>query len=482
MTGYMETMCNQMMLAYMPDELQARWKAMNKGKHQRGVLKKFNDDKLGMFIHWGLYSIPSGRWNGQEVWGLGEWIMWHASIPRDDYAALARQLDPDKFSAAEWIGLAKTAGMKYVVFTAKHHDGFALWPSKLSSFNIAEASPCKIPILDELYTECQRQGLGFGLYYSHVIDWRDGWEGEGGYPGTDLADRDRRKANPMNTWDPPNITRQDYFNKKAYPQVMELLQRYPKLYSIWFDYWYEGKYLNPPEAFRFYQLVHDIQPDCLVNSRLDGHQDSNTIGDYITAGDDMLLAPGQAMPWETPGTLNNTWGYSARCNDWKSEVELIYTIVNIISRGGNYLLNIGPRPDGSIPQETTACFNQIARWMKINSAAVFGTTMWIVDKEGDCACDFGGTVARDEKGFQIHFTASDIWFTSRDNAVYAIGLVWPEDGRLVVKSMSGKTVKSVCLLGTDQPVRWGSGAEGLAVMLPAVKLGTVGFVLKIELS
>lgn len=196
----------------MPSELQARWEVMNKGKHQRGVLKKFNDDKLGMFIHWGLYSIPSGRWNGRDVWGLGEWIMWHANIPREEYAALARQLNPDKFNAAEWVGLAKMAGMKYVVFTAKHHDGFALWPSRVSSFNIAEASPCKIAIMDELYAECRKQGLGFGLYYSHVIDWRDGWEGEGGYPGTDLADRDRKKANPMNTWDPPNVTRQDYFN------------------------------------------------------------------------------------------------------------------------------------------------------------------------------------------------------------------------------------------------------------------------------
>jgi alpha-L-fucosidase len=373
------------------------------------------------------------------------------------------------------------AGMKYVVFTAKHHDGFAFWPSRCSSFNIAEASPCKIAIMDELYAECQKQGLGFGLYYSHVIDWRDGWEGEGGYPGTDLTERDRKKANPMNTWDPANVTRQDYFNKKAYPQIRELLERYPNLYSLWFDYWYEGKYLNPPEAFQFYQLVHDLQPNCLVNSRMDGHQDSHTIGDYITAGDDMLLAPGQTMAWETPGTLNNTWGYSARCNDWKSEAELIYTIVNIFSRGGNYLLNIGPRPDGSIPQETTTCFNHIARWMKVNAEAVYGTRMWETDKEGDCACDFGGTVERDEKGFKVQFTPRDLWFTTRDNVVYTIGLVWPVDGKVLVKSMAGKAVKAVTLLGAEQPVSWTSGAEGLAVTLPAVKLGTIGFVLKVEL-
>jgi alpha-L-fucosidase len=463
----------------MPAELQAQRDAMNAGKRQRGVFTKFNHDKLGMFIHWGLYSIPSGRWNGREVWGMGEWIMWHANIPRAEYAALATQLNPDKFNAAEWIGLAKLAGMKYVVVTAKHHDGFALWPSKCSHFNIAEASPCKIPILDELYAECQKQGLGFGLYYSHVIDWRDGWEGEGGFPGTDLTQRDRTKSNPMNTWDPPNVTRQDYFNKKAYPQVRELLERYPNLYSMWFDYWYEGKYLNPPEAFKFYQLVHDLQPNCLVNSRLDGHQDANTIGDYITAGDDMLLEPGQKMPWETPGTLNNTWGYSARCTDWKSETELIYTLVNIISRGGNYLLNIGPRPDGSIPAETTACFQHIANWMRVNGEAVYGSTMWEVDKEGDFTGKFEGTVARDEQGFRADFTSRDIWFTARGKTVYVIGLVWPENGRVLIKSLAGKTVKAVALLGSNQLVQWTLAADGLRVSLPAVELGTIGFVLEI---
>lgn len=464
---------------YLSSELEARRKQLNEVKRARGVLKKFNEDKLGMFIHWGLYSVPSGSWEGKDVWGLGEWIMYHASIPRDKYAALAEKLAPAKFSAAEWIGIAKKAGMKYIVVTAKHHDGFALWKSRCSNFNIVDMSPGGLNILDELYAECKRQGIGFGLYYSHVIDWRDGWEGEGGYPG-DPAKRDREKGNPMNTWDPPNVSRQDYFNKKAYPQVKELLERYPNLYLMWFDYWYEGKYLTPPEAFEFYRLVSELQPNCLVNSRLDGHQDRHTIGDYITAGDDMILEPGQPMPWETPATLNNTWGYSERCNDWKGETELIHFIVNIISRGGNLLLNIGPRPDGSIPAETHTCFGYIADWLRANGEAVYGTSMWKTDKEGEASCHFGGTVERDEKGFKPNFTSSDIWFTAKVNTVYAIGLVSPADGKVLVKSMKGEKVKSVSLLGTDTPVSWELKPDGLHAALPQGKQQSIGFVLKIE--
>lgn len=464
----------------LPIELQAEWQKLHDAKRQRGVWRRFNEDKFGMFIHWGLYSIPSGCWNGREVWGMGEWIMWHGNIPRAEYAALARQLDPDRFSAAEWIGLAKLAGMKYVVITAKHHDGFALWPSRCSRFNIAEASPCKINILDELYAECQKQGLGFGLYYSHVIDWQDGWEGEGGTTDADPAVRDRRKTNPMNTWDPANVTRQDYFEKKAYPQVRELLERYPKLYSLWFDYWYFGKYLNPPEAFRFYKLVTEMQPDCLVNSRMDGHQDCHTLGDYITAGDDMILDPDQPMPWETPGTLNNTWGYSARSTDWKSGLELIHFLVSIISRGGNYLLNIGPRPDGSIPEETFTCFGHIADWMRLNGEAVYGTTAWRIDKEGDCVSRFGGTLERDEAGFKAAFTSRDLWFTAKGDTVYVIGLVWPDDNKVMVHSMAVQKVKSVHLLGATQPLSWSMTETGLAAALPAIELGTIGFVLKID--
>ena len=462
-------------------ELQAEWQRMHAAKCERGIGQRFNQDKFGMFIHWGLYSIPSGRWKGHDVWGMGEWIMWHGNIPRAEYAALAKQLDPHKFNAAEWVGLAKQTGMKYIVVTAKHHDGFALWPSKCNTFNIADATPCKINILDELYAECQKQGIGFGLYYSHVIDWHDGWEGEGGTIDAAPALRDRKKTNPMNTWDPPNVTRQDYFENKAYPQIKELLERYPKLYSLWFDYWYFGKYLNPPEAYRFYKLVSDMQPDCLVNSRVDGRDDRHTLGDYITAGDDMLLEPHQPMPWETPGTLNNNWGYSERHTNWKSQMELIHYLVSIISRGGNFLLNIGPRPDGSIPEEVYTCFGYLADWMRINAEAVYGTSTWISDKEGESACSFGGTLERDEQGFDVAFTSQDLWFTAKNDTVYVIGLVRPDDGQVTIRTMAGQNVKSVHLLGATEPLPWKQTETGLSVSLPAINLGTIGFVLKTDL-
>jgi alpha-L-fucosidase len=453
----------------LPEPLSQDWERMHASKQD--VLEKFNDDKLGMFIHWGLYSLTSGEWKGQRVPGLGEWIMYHAMIPRDEYAALAGQFNPTEFDAAEWVSLAKNAGMKYIVITSKHHDGFALFPSQHSSFNIAEMTPSQLLPLDLLYEECQRQGIGLGLYYSHVIDWYDGWPGEGGSP-------DGKKTNPMNTWDPPEVTRTGYFEDKSYPQVEELLERYPKLYSIWFDYWYKEKYINPAESYRFYKAIYDVQPECLVNSRV-GHG----LGDYITAGDNMILESGQTKHWETPGTLNNTWGYSKFDDDWKSEKELIFWIVNIVSRGGNYLLNIGPKPDGSIPAGTTAGFVAIGRWMDINREAVYGSEAWEVVHEGPAELSIEGTTDRAEKGFSDEFASEDFWFTAKDGAVYAFALEWPDDRKALIKSVTAQRVgeiETVSLLGHGELQGWNVGDTGLSVSLPDKDLGTVGYVLKIE--
>ena len=465
----------------LPDDLHDRWRQMHQAKRDRGLLDRFNDRKLGMFIHWGLYSIPAGVWKGCAVPGISEWIMWMADIPRDEYAELARQFNPDKFDAAEWVGLARRTGMQYIVVTAKHHDGFALWDSQHSDFNIAAASPTDLQPLDQLHAECRRQGVGFGLYYSHVIDWRDGWEGEGGTVDASPVKRDTIKDNPMNTWDPADVSRRHYFRTKAYPQLQELLDRYPDLHCIWFDYWYEGKYLNPPEAFAFYKMVYDAQPDCLVNSRVDGYEDeSRTLGDYVTAGDNALLAPGKKVYWETPGTLNNTWGYCERDHDWKTESELLFWIVSIISRGGNYLLNIGPRADGSIPDGTYAGFDHIARWLAVNREAVFGSTAWKIDREGQTFPEFTGTTSRQETGFQLKFTAEDFWFTRKGDATYAIALATPTEGNVLIKSMAGESVSRVTLLGSDQPANWSVTDAGLVVTLPPIDHDSVGFTLKIN--
>ena len=370
--------------------------------------------------------------------------------------------------------------MKYIVITAKHHDGFALFPSKHSSFDIEDATPCTFEPLDLLYEECEKQGIGLGFYYSHVIDWYDGWCGEGGWPGSDPARRNRGKENPMNHWDPSDNTRARYLKEKAYPQVQELLDRYPNLHALWFDYWFKAKYINPPESYWFYKIAYDSQPRCLVNSRV-GHG----LGDYITAPDNKILESGQAKYWETPGTLNNTWGYSKYDNDWKSEEELIYLMVNIVSRGGNYLLNIGPKPDGSIPEGTTAGFAAIGRWMKINSEAVYGSKAWQVTHEGPAGGPTNGTTAREKEGFSATISSEDFWFTATEDAVFAIALKRPEDGSVVIKSVTpdrvGKVAK-VSLLGFGEVTGWRISERGLALSLPEVDLDTMGFVLKIEAS
>lgn len=457
----------------------AKWKAIREQKEKDGLLSHFNQDKLGVFVHWGLYSVPSGSWKGRPVWGLGEWHMYHASVSREDYAGLAKGLNTEAFDPDEWVGLVKNSGFNYMVVTAKHHDGFALWDSECSDFTLAKSVEGRRMVLDELYDACQKAGIGFGLYYSHVIDWRDGWEGEGGYFEYDATKRDREKDNPMNTWDPPNMSRRDYFEKKAFPQLEELLVRFPKLYSLWFDYWYKDKYLQPEEAFRFYELVHTHQPNCLVNSRLDGQEGPDTLGDYITCGDDMIPEPGQTMAWETPATLNNTWGYSEHHREWKSELELLHFLINILSRGGNLLLNIGPRPDGSLPTETFTCFGHLTRWLKVNGEAAYGTKMWRIDKEGQSQGDFGGTLSREEGGFNAKLSAQDLWFTTKENLIYVIGLVWPEDGTVCIKSLRDSTCEEISLLGSEESLSWSQDSEGLKVVLPTIDLPTIGFVLKI---
>ena len=247
----------------------------------------FREAKYGLFIHWGLYAIPAGYWHGARQPGFGEWIMQHAKIPAADYAALAHEWNPQKFDAEAWVKLAQDAGMKYLVITAKHHDGFAMYRSTVSPFNVAEATPFGRDALAELAAACAKHGLRLGFYYSQAQDWHE--------PG-----------GAGNTWDFGPDPQKDrdgaydrYLREKAEPQVRDLLTHYGPVSCIWFD---TPQMMTAERGRRFVDLVHELQPACLIDGRL-GHA-----GDYETTDDNTVPNLTAEGDWETPMTINHTWG------------------------------------------------------------------------------------------------------------------------------------------------------------------------------
>ena len=262
-------------------------------KTQDEKMQWFREAKFGLFIHWGLYSIPAGEWKGQPVAGIGEWIMNRAKIPVGEYEQLAGQFNPVKFDAEAWVQMAQDAGMKYIVITSKHHDGFAMYHSAVSKYNIFDATPFHRDPLKELSEACKRHGIRFGFYYSQAQDWHEP-NGAG------------------NTWDFGPDDKKDfdqYLRGKAEPQVKELLTNYGPICLIWFD---TPRMMTNERGQRFIDIVHSLQPATLIDGRL------GSAGDYRSMGDNAI--PNQVVEgdWEVPATLNHTWGYKKDDNDWKS--------------------------------------------------------------------------------------------------------------------------------------------------------------------
>jgi alpha-L-fucosidase len=313
----------------------------------------FKEAKYGLFIHWGLYAIPAGEWNGKPVPGLGEWVMNRANIPVKEYEKLAQQWNPTQFNAESWVQMAQDAGMKYIVITSKHHDGFAMFDSKVSQWNVVAATPFKRDILKELAAACQKHGMPLGFYYSQSQDWHEpGGAGNDWDFGRDVA--------------PDGKERKDYdgyLRGKAEPQVRELLTKYGPVALIWFD---TPRMMTPERALRFADMLRTLQPKTLIDGRL------GAAGDYVSTGDNVIPSGVQTEYWEVPATTNHTWGYRKDDQDWKSPGEIMFKLVDIVSKGGNYLLNVGPKPDGVIPQAVQDNLRTVGRWLKANGEAVYG--------------------------------------------------------------------------------------------------------------
>ncbi|MBQ8576879.1 MAG: alpha-L-fucosidase [Clostridia bacterium] len=304
----------------------------------------FKNAKYGMMIHWGLYSLPAGEWRGERMEYIGEWLQSRFRIPNAEYGQLARIFNPILFNAEEWVRLAKDAGMEYLVFTSKHHEGFAMFHSEYDSFNIVDGSPFGRDVLAELAEACYKHGLKLGLYYSQDLDWHE--PNGGGYTrGHTNHGPDGINMSWTNDWDFPDNEHKNFtqcFESKIKTQVREILTKYGDLCLIWFD---TPCTLSSEQSDELYRMVKTYQPDCLVNSRI-----GNGRGDYASAGDNEIPDDNKGtMLFETPATLNDTWGYKSFDNNWKSPEKVRQIKEHLNARGINYLLNVGPDYLGRIP-------------------------------------------------------------------------------------------------------------------------------------
>lgn len=463
--------------AFGTGEFQQQWLTMHGSPEKQATLKWFKEARFGMFIHWGLYSGAAGEWKGTRIKQsaipgpkVAEWLMYKFHISRAEYAELAKTFNPDKSFAQNIARLAKDVGMKYVVITSKHHDGFALFDSKVSDYNMVDATPYKADVIKELYDAVRAEGLEFGVYYSHGNDWTDGTDGN--YANVKKKNDKLgiyTHAQGKNLWDPSDNSHSEYLQNKAYPQVAELINLLPELRILWFD---GDGLITERQAFDFYKLVYDMNPTILVNRRV-GYD----FGDYLDSGDNVIPASGDILDkhWETCGTTNNSWGYNNQDHNWKSTKELLYYFIDIASKGGNYLLNIGPDGEGKVPQTSALRLREMGQWIKTNSDAIFGTTAWKTQSEGQDESLLKGTGHRAEKGFTRTFSQQDFWFTARleqgANKVYAMSLVQP-NGKVNIKSLNASAgeIQSVKLLGSKQNLAWQQNAETLEVDFTDVQL------------
>ncbi|MCL4220830.1 MAG: alpha-L-fucosidase [Phycisphaerales bacterium] len=393
----------------------------------------WREARFGMFIHWGLYSVPAGEWNGQT--GHGEWIRTTAQIPLEQYDQLLERFNPVEFDADAWVKMAKDAGMKYIVITSKHHDGFALFDSKVSDFDVM-ATPFQRDIMAELAAACEREGIVMCWYHS-IMDWH--------HP--DYL--------PRRTWEtnrPVGDADFERFVEYLHAQVTELLTNYGPIGIMWFDGEWEATW-NHDRGQALYDLCRRLQPDVIVNNRVDvgrggmaGFSDDGYAGDYGTPEQEVPATGLPGVDWETCMTMNTHWGWNQNDTNWKSTQELIRLLVDIASKGGNFLLNIGPRADGTFPPQSVTRLQEIGNWMKLNGESIYGTTASPFD-----ALPWGRCTMRTGK---------------ETSTLYLHVFDWPKDGVLLVPGL-GSPIRSARLLSdNDRPLAWERGDSDVRITLP----------------
>ena len=419
----------------------------------------WREARFGMFIHWGLYAIPGGTWKGKvRDSGYSEWIMFDEKIPAKEYGQLAAKFNPEKFDAKQWAAIARKAGMRYVVLTAKHHDGFSMFDSEHTPYDIVDATPFKRDITKELAEACRKDDIRFGCYYSVDRDW---YRAQG--PGN--------RYKQTNTWDYPDSKQEDfdrYLTGFAKPQLEEILRKY-KPDVLWFD---DIDMKNEAQVLDIYQTMRTLGPECVINSRIKGavppKQIPPPLCDYISSGDNEIFRNNIGFEWENPGSMNTSYGYNPNDHKWHTADEIVTKLVQIVSKGGNYLLNVGPTAEGTIPQPCIDRLAEVGRWMDVNGGAIYGSMPWKVAEEKD-----------QSSGRSLHFT-------TKGNAVHVFCPVDGKAGDIAIQALgsgplAGRHIASISLLGSDGKVKWSQGADKLTLSVPAEAPGGIMATYRVEL-
>ena len=409
-----------------PENLQAR--------------QEFADNGFGIFLHWGIYSM----------FAQGEWYLNYDNITAEEYAKAASGFYPANFDAAKWVSAIKESGAKYITFTTRHHDGFSMWHTGQSDYNIVDATPFKRDILKELAQECEKQGIKLHLYYSH-IDWT-----RPDYPSGRTG---------LNTGRDTNLRNWDSYYGFMNRQLTELLTDYGKIGAIWFD----GKWDHDADSVPFdwqlpeqYALIHRLQPQCLIGNN---HHETPYEGEDIQIferdlpGENTAGLSGQAisrLPLETCQTMNGMWGYKIKDQNYKSTPELISYLVKAAGMGANLLLNIGPQPNGELPATALARLKEIGQWMNKYGETFYATTA------GDFEAQEWGTSTRKGNRLFLHVLS-------------------PTGSEIVVQTAA--KVKKAVSYDNRTPVKFKKRKEGgVVIELPEIPEGTVDYIIELETS